>query len=92
MIIRQENEPNNGSVWRWGHNGFQKTFQCLFCSVIAFLILDSHFSSKKLLSVYGLLESSERRLNLSKEKENHAEFVTISMELHGRKDQNIFGT
>ena len=59
MIIRQENEPNNGSVWRWGHNGFQKTFQCLFCSIIAFLISDSHFPSKKLLSVYGLLELGE---------------------------------
>ena len=52
----------------------------MLCSLAAFLSLDSHFSSKQLLSVYGLLEFAERGQNLPKEKENRGEIVTNSME------------
>ena len=52
----------------------------MLCSLAAFLSLDSYFSSKQLLSVYGLLEFAEKGQNLPKERENRGEIVTNSME------------
>ena len=92
MIIRQENEPNNGSVWRWAIMVFRKPFNVCFALAYSFSYSGYSFSEQETLVSLWFIEAGRGGRVYQRKSENHAKFGTNSMELHGRKDQNIFGT
>ena len=72
MIIRQENEPNNGSVWRWAIMVFRKPFNVCFALAYSFSYSGYSFSEQETLVSLWFIEAGRGGRVYQRKSENHA--------------------